>query len=240
MANLVKAGGGLRVESLQELSQLGALLAKSGFFQDAKSEAQCAVKVLAGLEMGVSAFAAMTGIHIIKGKPAAGAGLMAQQVKAHPNYDYKVLELTEKICKIEFFQSGQSLGVSSFTIEEAKAAGTQNLQKFPKNMLFARAISNGVRFYCPDVMGAAPVYTPEEMGVEVDAEGAVVEIAQLVPNEDDEPCSIDWNSVKAELGVTSEEIKQVAIRLYPDHPTKLTQSEGLVLLDELKQQIPAN
>ena len=42
-------------------------------------------------------------------------------------------------------------------------------------MLFARAMSNGVRWYCPDV-AMAPLYTPDELGAQVDGEsGEVIE-----------------------------------------------------------------
>jgi hypothetical protein len=70
--------------------------------------------------------------------------------------------MSEKICSIDFFQGSENIGNSTFTIEEAKKAGTKNIDKFPKNMLFARAISNGVKWFCPDVF-AGPVYVPEEM-----------------------------------------------------------------------------
>ena len=46
---------------------------------------------------------------------------------------------------------------------DAKAAQTKNMDKYPQNMLFARAMSNGVKWYTPDIF-AGPVYTPEEMG----------------------------------------------------------------------------
>jgi hypothetical protein len=60
-------------------------------------------------------------------------------------------------------------------MEDAKKAGTKNLDKFPKNMLFARAISNGVKWYTPDVF-SGPVYVPEEMQtVTEDITHAVVE-----------------------------------------------------------------
>jgi hypothetical protein len=54
------------------------------------------------------------------------------------------------------------LGTSTFTIDDAKKAGTKNLDKFPKNMLFARAMSNGVKWFTPDIY-ESPVYVPEEM-----------------------------------------------------------------------------
>jgi hypothetical protein len=137
---------------------------ESGMFTDIKSAAQAMVKISAGAEMGIPPFAAMSGIHIIQGKPTIGAGLMAANVKASNKYDYKVIEQTEKVCSIDFYKGKEKLGNSTFTIEEAKKAGTKNLDKFPKNMLFARAISNGVKWYTPDVF-SGPVYTPEEFDV---------------------------------------------------------------------------
>src|SRR5690606_20495598 len=105
----------------------------------------------AGQEIGIPPFAAMSGIHIIQGKPTMGAGLIASAVKGSGKYDYKVVEMTEKKCSIDFFQGKENIGNSTFTIEEAKKAGTKNLDNFPKTMLFARAISNGVKWFCPDV-----------------------------------------------------------------------------------------
>jgi hypothetical protein len=137
---------------------------ESGMFTDIKSAAQAMVKISAGAEMGIPPFAAMSGIHIIQGKPTIGAGLMAANVKASNKYDYKVVEQSEKVCSIDFYKGKEMLGNSTFTIEEAKKAGTKNLDKFPKNMLFARAISNGVKWYTPDVF-SGPVYTPEEFDV---------------------------------------------------------------------------
>ena len=60
-------------------------------------------------------------------------------------------------------QEGKEIGKSSFTTKDAAKAGIINKavwQNYPKNMLFARALSNGARFFCPDVYSA---YTPEEL-----------------------------------------------------------------------------
>lgn len=148
--------------SLTEIISIGKAFAESGMFPDIKTAAQAVVKIQAGAEMGIPPFAAMSGIHIIQGKPTVGAGLMAANVKGSGKYDYRVIESTEKICSIDFYQGKEKIGNSTFTIDDAKKAGTKNLDKFPKNMLFARAISNGVKWYTPDVF-AGPVYVPEEM-----------------------------------------------------------------------------
>ena len=150
------------IKSSADAISIGETFYKSGMFADIKSAQQAVVKIMAGAEMGISPFQAMSGIHIIQGKPTIGAGLMASRVKASGKYNYKVTEMTDKICTIDFTEAGQSIGTSSFTIEDAKKAGTKNLDKFPRNMLFARAMSNGVRWFCPDIY-EGPVYVPEEM-----------------------------------------------------------------------------
>jgi hypothetical protein len=136
--------------------------AESGMFTDAKQAVQAFVKIQAGQEIGLPPFASMSGIHIIQGKPTLGAGVIASAVKGSGKYDYKVKQMNETICSIDFFQGTENIGNSTFTIEEAKKAVTKNIDKFPKNMLFARAISNGVKWFCPDVF-SGPVYVPEEM-----------------------------------------------------------------------------
>ena len=163
--------------TLSEIISIGKAFAESGMFPDVKTAAQAVVKISAGQEIGIPPFAAMSGIHIIQGKPTIGAGVMASCVKGSGKYDYRVAESTEQVCSIDFFQGKEKIGNSTFTIADAKKAGTKNLDKFPKNMLFARAMSNGVKWFTPDVF-AGPVYTPEEFDVQptvtVDAEAVEV------------------------------------------------------------------
>lgn len=172
---LTKRTAGLQITSVDELARVADMMAKSGFFQDSREAAQAGVKILAGQGWGIQPFDAMTGIHIISGRPSIGAGLMAAKVKGSGRYDYRVREMTDKVCRIEFFEGGESIGESSFTLDEARKAGTKNLDKYARNMLFARAMSNGVRWYCPDVF-TTPVYTPEELGAQVDGEGNVIDV----------------------------------------------------------------
>jgi hypothetical protein len=168
----------LAIRNMDELARISDMFAQSGLFADAKDAARAGVKILAGQAWGIDPFSAMTGIHLVQNRPTVSAGLMAAAVKAHPRYDYRVRERTDKVCKIEFFEGSESLGVSPYTIEMAKRAGllsNQTWQKYPEAMLFARAMSSGVRTYCPDVLGAT-VYTPEELGAEVDDEGVPVRV----------------------------------------------------------------
>ena len=152
------------------LSQIGATFAKSGYFKDASDATKAIVKIMAGQELGIPPVASMQGIHIIQGAPSMGAGLMAAQVKRSGKYNYRIRELTDDKATIEFFEGKESVGTSIFTAADAKKAGTQNMSKYARNMLFARAMSNGVRWYCPDIF-AGPVYTPEELGTPVNGDG---------------------------------------------------------------------
>jgi len=201
-----EVSGSLTIRSMDDLSRMSGMLAKSGFFADCREASQAGVKVLAGLELGIPAFSAMTGIHIIKGKPAIGANLMAASVRKSGKYDYEEFEHSNTACRIAFYEaefkpdirqlkrqllrgevtreefesrvSAVSLGVSEFTVEDARKAQTQNMDKYPKNMLFARAMSNGVKWFCPDIF-LGPIYTPDELGAHVDDDGNIIDVSPI-------------------------------------------------------------
>jgi hypothetical protein len=175
--------GNLKIQTMDDLSRLCNMLAKSEYFADAKSAAQAGVKVLYGAELGFPPITSMKGIHIIKGNPTVGANLIAAKIKAsRPRYNYRIAQEngkalhTDKLCKLEAYEDGVLVGTETFTAEDAQRMGTQNMGKFPKNMLFARCISNLHRFYFPDLFGGMPVYTPEEFGGIVDDQGSLVEL----------------------------------------------------------------
>lgn len=173
----------LQVRSVDDLARLARVFAASGLFgRNGNQEtqiAECAIRLMAGMEAGFSPFASATGIHIIEGKPAFSSNLLAQAVRRHPVYDYRVMENTASVCRIQFTANGQPLGVSEFTIEMAKRAGlaTKSIwQKYPEAMLFSRALTAGMRTHCPDALNGAVAYTPEELGApsRVDENGVVV------------------------------------------------------------------
>ena len=166
----------IQPEQFETTQRVAKAMVASGYFEDAKDVAQAVVKIMAGQEMGLPPFASMTNIHIIKGKPVLGANAMATLIKQHPQYDYKIKRIDATGCIITFFENGAELGDSSFTDVDAKAAGLggNSWQKFPRNMHFARAMSNGAKWFTPGIFGGAPVYTPDELGAEVDDEGEII------------------------------------------------------------------
>ena len=163
----------LVVQQDLKLSDLAKVYAQSGMFKDIRSAAQAAVKILAGQELGIGPTSAMNDIHVIEGKTEIGAHLIAAAIRSSHKYDYRILQLTNEVCSIRFFllnkdgTLGEQLGDSTFTIKDAEKAGlmgrAQMYSKYPRNMLFARALSNGQAWYTPDIF-AYRVYTPGEIG----------------------------------------------------------------------------
>ena len=173
------------------LSELGETLTKSGFFADVRQAAQATVKVLYGQELGFGPVSSMAGIHIIKGKLALSANLIAAQIKKSNRYNYKVTKHTADECIIDFYENDEVVGTSGFSMEDAKTAKLLTsdgmFAKYPRNMLFSRAISNGARWYCPDIFGGSPVYTPDELGAHVDGEtGEIITIKGHEVSEEEE------------------------------------------------------
>ena len=143
----------------EDMRSYAVAFKESGMFPDLKSEAQAIVKIQAGAELGIEPFASMTGIDIVQGKPRINANLQAGLIKGSKRYDFKTIEHTDQVCVLEFYGSRggevwHMLGRSEFTMKEAQQAGLthkDNWKKHPKNMLFARALSNGAKWFCADV-----------------------------------------------------------------------------------------
>ncbi len=185
-----------------ELGKLANLLARSGFFADARGGYQAFAKLLFGRDLGLSATAAMTGVHIVEGKPELSANIQAQMVRCYvgvggERYDYRVISSKDERherCEIEFYRTvdgrRETLGRSEFTIEDAERAGLtrprrlgqpSNYAKFPPNMLFARAMSNGVAFHCPEVTRGIRVYHEGEIDATATALPAE-DAAEMIPD----------------------------------------------------------
>lgn len=215
--------------SLAELQDVAKAFAASGYFKDATDVAKAYTKVLAGNELGIPPMQAMTGIHIVEGKPTLSGPLVGALIKRSGRYDYRVKVLTDTECVLTFMQDGEPVGESGFTIADAQKAGLAGKgvwQKYPRNMLLARALTNGARWYCPDVFGGA-VYTPEEMGAQVDEDGAVVlpAIESAAPVNDATPTQ-SGASPEGNDGVTGAAVDVEALEIAP--PEQIEAFWGLV------------
>ena len=129
-----------------------------------------AYAIAMGRDLGLNAALSLQLIHIIGGKPALSAGARATFL-AQAGYYWRPVVHTDKQCTLRFWDKngpmtdvdGKPLDVT-ITMEDAEKAGwvqnsrgsgkVGNYDKVPKNMLFARVISNFHRWYAPHVVGA--------------------------------------------------------------------------------------
>ena len=160
------------IESLAEPMSLADVFVKSGMFPDLKTQAQGVVKILAGRELGLAPLESMTNIYIVNGKVALQAKIIGSLIKKSKKYDYQLEKLDDQECILVFYvienEKKIELGKSSFTIKDAAKAGIVNKdvwKAYPRNLLFARALSNGSKWYCADVFCG---YVAEELEKTVD------------------------------------------------------------------------
>lgn len=163
---------------LSEVMTFAQVAVKSQMF-GLRTIEEAAARILYGRELGMSVFQSIMGIDMIQGRPGLKAVTVASQIQRSGQYEYRVDKWTVDECTVKFFDRGEFVGQSGFTIADAKRAGVykdgSNWSKYPKSMLFARAITQGARAYCPSIF-FGPVYSTEELA-DGNAEFIDVEIA---------------------------------------------------------------
>jgi hypothetical protein len=172
--------GNNELMKIEEITGLAKLFCDSGLFPDMKSMSQAAVKILAGQELGIGPFESMQGLDIVKGKITMNANLLARQLKRGGKYNYRVVTQTDTLCEVAFFEEGKEVGRASFSSDDATRAGLagkDNWRQYPSDMLFARAMSRGIRRFAPDAMNAT-VYTTGEIPGDVQVEVTTGEIIE--------------------------------------------------------------
>jgi hypothetical protein len=163
--------------TVDEMSRVAMAFQKSQTFKanrEPMTAAEIFVIILAGQELGLGPSQAMMGIKMIEGKPEMSANTMAAMVKAGGKYDYRVEwgADEDKWCEIAFFDvaTGESVGVSRFTEQMAQDAGLgkpsrsgqpSNYTKYWRSMFFARALSNGVKWFTPDALRVSAYHEGE-------------------------------------------------------------------------------
>lgn len=156
------------VASMAQDMELGKVFAESGLFPDIKSASQGLVKILAGKELGLSPIQSLNSFYFVNGRIGIVSQTMGALIKNSKKYEYETKEHTNETCKIAFYKiidgKKELLGESVFGKVEAARAGVinkDNYKNYPMNMYFARALANGARWYCPDVISA--FYIVEEL-----------------------------------------------------------------------------
>ncbi len=161
--------GAIIPQNVAEVVTLAKALHESGLFPNIKNAAQAVAMIIAGAEMGMPPMASLNGFHIVQGKIMTHYSTIGAGVR-RAGYNYRVVTQTDILCELMFIdRDGSDMGLSKWDAEDAKRASTQNMGKFPRTMLFARAMSNGARQYTPEAFNGLIVYEHGER-FEIEAE----------------------------------------------------------------------
>lgn len=144
--------------SLQEIARLGQWLAAA----ESESKAPEAIGAAAALRLALARelglpLTAASELSMIKGRLTLGATLL-RALAVERGYRVKRVDGDEQSCTaaVVDLDSGEEIGRSTFTIEQAQRRGLVkdrgNWQTMPERMLWARATTEVLRDYAPEVM----------------------------------------------------------------------------------------
>lgn len=161
-----------------DLMTIGKAFAASGYFSDARSQAQAVTKILAGAELGIPPVASMQGFHCIpRRKQVDGkwveqieltmsANLRAAIIHRDPKIELAIIEHSDTVCEVAvavlFAGQWERRGSVRFTIEDARRATvpgangqTKSLadgpmwRNYPADMLYAAVMRRISKRYAP-------------------------------------------------------------------------------------------
>jgi hypothetical protein len=207
-----------------------------------------------GRTLGITPIAAITGIHVIEGKPSASSGLIGGLVR-QAGHKLRVRSdgLTTATAQIVRADDPDFTYECTWTLERAAQAGLCEIkngkpwardrngkptswEKYTAAMLKARAITEVARDACEDVLFGLH-YTPEELGAVVnqDGEPVVAEVQQLrrVKSGETDPWATPAQGADFEPHAEAQALAERAAA---------AQDRGALsgFVDEAKQQLPAD
>jgi hypothetical protein len=209
-----------------------------------------------GRTLGISPVAAITGIHVIEGKPSASSGLIGALVR-QAGHKLRVQSdgKTWATAQIVRADDPDFTYECTWDLERAAQAGLCEIkngkpwardrngkpatwEKYTAAMLKARAITEVARDACEDVLFGLH-YTPEELGAQVNADGEPVE-AEVQQLRRVEPGQADqWTTPGPEQGGEFEphaEAQALAVRA----SEAKTRDEVSAIAAEARDTVPAD
>lgn len=126
--------------------------------------------------LGVSRINAITSIHVIEGKPSASADLIASLVRRAGHKLRLLGDDTYAEAQLIRIDDPEFTYTARWDLDKAKAAGLLGKgvwKSYPGAMLRSRAITEVARMGASDALFGV-IYSPEELGAEVDPDGEVV------------------------------------------------------------------
>jgi hypothetical protein len=220
---------------LEAASQLGTWMAKSGLFGCNNVE-NGQILAMTCLTERITPMEYLNTYDTVQGRPRMKSdAMLAKFVMAGGTYD--VLKREADVCEVKFVWKEKEV-TFSYTLGEAKTAkivrsgGTW--ETHPKNMLFARCVSNYLRTYVPELF--AGHYSAEEMREDI----PVAPPVQVQPLFADPKPANDLSKPQEErmdVEILKPEGKEVSNKvLTPKAKSKIVDVEAEEIVDEAKPE----
>jgi hypothetical protein len=178
-------------QELDSLRQLASIALKSGNYPG-MTEHNLLNIMLSAKDLGVSPFKAINGaFYIVNGKLCMSTALMADRIRKE-GHSIKITEWTKEKCVMIGVRKDNGDSVKlEFTMEDAQLAGllaSPTWKKYPKAMLYNRAMSMLARVLFPDVVGncysedeAEEIKGPQKKAVAYATdEGETIEVKSVI------------------------------------------------------------
>jgi len=150
----------------QMMTQQAETLVKSGFLpKDVNTPQKAIAIIMAGYELGIQPWQALSTINVIQGKPTISPQLMLALIQRSGQLEDITIDGNDQQCIVTLKRKGQVAHAETFTMADAKKmnlAGKTNWTQQPATMLKWRAVAACARIVFPDVI--LGLYTPDEMG----------------------------------------------------------------------------
>ena len=153
----------LALVPLSDMQQMAKIGVESNFFGIKKPTEAMALMLIAQAE-GKHPATVFSQYHVIQGRPALKADAMLARFQ-QAGGSVQWTERSDKACAATFSHPQGGKCEIRWTLDDAKRAGLlggkSNWNQYPRQMLSARVVSEGVRAVFPGVLGG--FYTPEEV-----------------------------------------------------------------------------
>ena len=234
--NSIQVAGGNQLTSFSEMYNVCKQVCSTAFVPDdfrGKPEELMACW-MTGMSYGWDLMRSLRSFHSIKGKATMAPEAMLSLIREHGHtvtFEYEGEPALACLATGVRRDTGQTV-TERFSMADAKAAGITTTysgkpgawQKYPKNMMRWRAMSNlASNLFTDVIMGAS--YVPEELGAEVDSQGV--------------PITADVPVITAGGMVTAEQLDQdlQALERQTEHTIQSTLDFKLKMMYELGVQL---
>lgn len=169
----------------QTMRDQAAVMVASGFLPSGvKTPEQALAIMMTGRELNLPPMAALRGITVIQGTPSMKPELMLGLcIGRVPGFRYAFGVCDSQSASVTVSRPSMLEPFTSvFTMRDAETAGllkNPTWRQYPANMLRWRALGNALHVCCPDVL--VGIYTPEELGANVNADGEIVDALPTQP-----------------------------------------------------------